>query len=270
MPDTSVSSPSDSLFACQISLQPRERLILDQVSFSARAGDVIGLLGPNGAGKTSLLRVVTGQQQAQGQVLWQGIDPATMTLAERARRMAVVSQLNEAVLALTLWQVVRMGLLPHQSLLGRESEAGRQSVWSALQRVGLAERAEQRFSSLSGGEQQRGLIARALVQQAQLLVLDEPVNHLDVYYQHQVLGLLRQLAHEHGLTVVMSLHDLDLAARYCDRLLLLHQGRVEAFGPVAEVLEAERLQRVFRLPCRVVVNECGLPRVEFVPAAVQP
>lgn len=241
------------------------RAILQAVNLQLPTGQVLGLLGPNGAGKTTLLRALTGQLACEGRVTWMSRPLATMPLAERARQIAIVNQLNDPVLALTLRQVVQMGLLPHLSLLGRRSAADLQRVEQALARVGLADRAEQRFVSLSGGEQQRALIARALVQQARLIVLDEPVNHLDVYYQHDVLSLLRTLAHETGLTVVMSLHDLNLASMYCDRLALLHEGHLRAFGCAREVLVPELLQRVFRLPCVVRAYD-GLMRVDFCPS----
>ncbi len=137
---------------------------------------------------------------------------------------------------------------------------------SAISRVGLDNKIQQSFNSLSGGEQQRGLIARALVQKAALIVLDEPVNHLDIYYQHQVLKLLRSLAHKLNITVVMSLHDLNLAANYCDHLCLLDQGKMVAQGPPEHVLTSQRLEQVFRIPCQIRhdTNNAAF-RVDFYP-----
>lgn len=238
-----------------VTLLIHQQTILSSVSLRLESGQVAGLLGPNGAGKTSLLRMISAQhhddETCTGEVRWQGDALARMSVAERARRVAVVNQLNDGVFALSLRQIVAMGLLPHQSLMARETAADRMCVEQALERVGLADKQQRRFSSLSGGEQQRGLIARALVQRAELVVLDEPVNHLDVYYQHDILALLAELAHEQGMTVVMSLHDLNLAAAYCDQLALLHQGQLMASGSAAEVLQAARLEQVFRLPCAV-------------------
>ena len=241
------------------------RLTIDQqpilkcLSFSLPAGSVLGVLGPNGAGKTSLLLALSGQLTGQitaTTLAWQN---------QRARRISVVNQLNDAVFALSLRQMVRMGLLPHQSLLGRQSAADDERIDQALERVGLAEKSTRVFSTLSGGEQQRGLIARALVQRAELIVLDEPVNHLDVYFQHDVLALLGQLARDTGLTVVMSLHDLNLSAHYCDQLLLLENGEQVAFGTPDSVLVPERLERVFRLPCAVRRHDDRALRVDFSP-----
>jgi iron complex transport system ATP-binding protein len=260
---------SSGLRVRDLSLQVAGRSILRAIDFDLPAGQVLGLLGPNGAGKTSLLRalsaqIMPGQMNGSGEVFWQQRRVSDYGLSERARRIAVVNQLNDPVLALTLWQLVQMGLLPHQTLLSRQSAADHVRIEQALQRVGLLGKAEQRFSTLSGGEQQRALIARALVQQAALVMLDEPVNHLDVYYQHDVLGLLRQLCHETGLTVVMSLHDLNLAAMYCDALALLYNGELCAFGSAASVLQPGLLEQVFRLPCAVRALD-GLIRVDFCP-----
>ena len=257
-----------------VTLLIHQQTILSSVSLRLENGQVAGLLGPNGAGKTSLLRMISAQhhedETCMGEVRWQGDALARMSVAERARRVAVVNQLNDGVFALSLRQIVAMGLLPHQSLMARETAADRMCVEQALERVGLADKQQRRFSSLSGGEQQRGLIARALVQRAELVVLDEPVNHLDVYYQHDILALLAELAHEQGMTVVMSLHDLNLAAAYCDQLALLHQGQLMASGSVAEVLQAARLEQVFRLPCvvRQLPGSSQQPaslRVDFFP-----
>lgn len=238
-----------------VTLVINRQTILSSVCLALGTGRVSGLLGPNGAGKTSLLRMISAQhhddEAYSGEVRWQDDVLAQMTVAERARRVAVVNQLNDGVFALSLRQIVAMGLLPHQSLMARETAADTARVEQALERVGLADKQQRRFSSLSGGEQQRGLIARALVQRAELVVLDEPVNHLDVYYQHDILALLAELAHEQGMTVVMSLHDLNLAATYCDQLALLHQGRLEASGSPEDVLQAQLLEAVFRLPCDV-------------------
>lgn len=274
---TSSGSDSDSVSGLQAGLQiqglslrtAEPSAILDNLTLDLPAGQVTGVLGPNGAGKTSLLRAFAGFDSAPlnrtGEVRWQGQSTHDMSVQARARVISMVSQMHDSVFALSLNQVVRMGLLPHQGLFSMPSASDEQEVADALQRVGLANKAQRVFSSLSGGEQQRGLIARALVQKAQLLILDEPINHLDVYYQHDVLGLLRQLSHRHGLTVVMSLHDLNLASFYCDQLVLLQHGKLQAAGRSVDVLDAELLERVFGLPC-VVRHEPHGSRVDFCPS----
>lgn len=265
----SMSGPDAGLWLDDVHLLIDHCPILTSISLGLGRGRVLGVLGPNGAGKTSLLRRMSGQKRdnevCSGDVLWRGWALDDMDVTERARRVAVVNQLNDGVFSLSLRQIVAMGLLPHQSLLARQKPADRARITQALERVGLADKAERRFSSLSGGEQQRGLIARALVQQAELIVLDEPVNHLDVFYQHDILALLDELAHEQGMAVVMSLHDLNLAAAYCDTLALMDRGRLIGFGTPAQVLQSHLLEAVFRLPCQVRTSATEPLRVDFSP-----
>ena len=249
-----------------IRLQAGDKVILDDMTLSFCGGQFHGVLGPNGAGKTSLLKILTGQRQSEGKVIWQGQHLKTLSPQALARQIAVVNQVNDTVFALTSRQVVTMGLLPHKHLLSRYTKADMQVVDCALNDVGLSDKRDQFFSELSGGEQQRCLIARALVQGASLLVLDEPVNHLDVYYQHQVLHLLHSLCQQHGKTVIVSLHDLNLAAAYCDHVVLLNNGKAIATGTPEQVLEAERLSATFRIPCTVHKGHSpGSARVEFMP-----
>tara|TARA_R110002153_G_scaffold106689_3_gene246172 strand:- start:23457 stop:24293 length:837 start_codon:yes stop_codon:yes gene_type:complete len=245
-----MSSPR-SLIANNVNLKIGQHQILSDICLNIGAGKVMGVLGPNGAGKTSLLKMLSGQLNSHNSVSWNNKTLTDYDPMSLAQQIAVVNQLNESVFALDLYQIVRMGLLPHKSLLSRHTADDEKSIRDAISRVGLDNKAQQTFSSLSGGEQQRGLIARALVQKAALIILDEPVNHLDVYYQYQVLSLLRSLAHNLNITVVMSLHELNLAANYCDHLCLLDQGKMVSQGTPEQVLTAERLQQVFKLPCQI-------------------
>lgn len=239
---------------------------MQDVSVCVAEGLVVGILGPNGAGKTSLLKLLSGQLDAEGAVAWRGIPLSSLSIQELARQIAIVNQVNDTVFAITLQHVVRMGLLPHKSLLARQTPKDDELIAKAINAVGLSDKVQQEYSSLSGGEQQRALIARALVQQAPLLILDEPINHLDVYYQHQILQLLHELARELGITVVMSMHDLNLAASYCDQLCLLDKGRLVAQGKPEQVLQAELLSKVFKIACTVHQDESAAGiRVEFAP-----
>jgi iron complex transport system ATP-binding protein len=255
-----------SLIANNVNLKIGQHQILSDVCLTLGAGKVMGVLGPNGAGKTSLLKMLSGQLASHHSVSWNNKALTDYDPMSLAQQIAVVNQLNESVFALDLYQIVRMGLLPHKSLLSRQTAADDKSISDAISRVGLQDKVQQTFSSLSGGEQQRGLIARALVQKAALVVLDEPVNHLDVYYQHQVLKLLRSLAHKLNITVVMSLHDLNLAANYCDHLCLLDKGQMVAQGSPEQVLTSQRLQQVFKIPCQIRHDENNAAfRVDFYP-----
>ncbi|MEO9946895.1 ABC transporter ATP-binding protein [Paraglaciecola sp.] len=240
-----------NLIAKHINYKIATKVILSDIDLSVHRGEVLGVVGPNGAGKTSLLKILSGQVFCQGSVFWKQKDLKEYSEMQRAQQIAVVNQINDSVFSLNLQQIVRMGLLPHSSLISRATPDDTLRIAQALEKVGLTEKAQQTFSSLSGGEQQRGLIARALVQRADLIVLDEPVNHLDVYYQHQVLQLLTSLARSLKVTVIMSLHDVNLAAHYCDNICLLNQGKLIAKGTPEAVFTTKQLSEVFRLPCAV-------------------
>ena len=246
-----------------VSLQLGDQTILQDIQFSLAKGEFIGVVGPNGAGKSSLLRLIQRAVPADsGQILLKQRPLAHYTSQELARTLAVVSQHPPPLFALTVQQVAEMGLLPHKSWFERTSSSDEQGIAKALQKVGLTNKASQLIDTLSGGELQRLYIARALLQQPALLLLDEPTNHLDVHYQHQILQLVRRL----GIAVLACLHDLNLAALYCDKLLLLHQGRQCAFGTPAQVLQQERLQQVFALPCQVAVQpQLQRLQVTFIP-----
>ena len=260
-----MSSPC-SLVASNVNLKIGQHQILSNVCLNVAAGKVMGVLGPNGAGKTSLLKMLSGQLASHHSVSWNNKALTDYDPMSLAQQIAVVNQLNESVFALDLYQIVRMGLLPHKSLLSRQTPNDDKSISDAISRVGLESKVQQSFNSLSGGEQQRGLIARALVQKAALIVLDEPVNHLDIYYQHQVLKLLRSLAHKLNITVIMSLHDLNLAANYCDHLCLLDEGKMVAQGLPEHVLTSQRLENVFKLPCQIRHDTNNVAfRVDFYP-----
>lgn len=251
-----------------MSLHIHDKAILKQVSFTARIGEVIGVLGPNGAGKTTLLKVLSGQLKSHGEVSWKGRNISDYSVLSLSRQVAVVNQINDVVFSVTLQQVVRMGLLPHKGLLARQTKDDDRRIHQAIKAVGLEGKGQQQFSSLSGGEQQRALIARALVQRAPLLILDEPVNHLDVYYQHQILQLLHDLASKLNVTVIMSLHDMTLAAQYCDSLLLLNNGELVASGEGDKVLQPDLLSSVFNIDCHVTQHH-GKPSVSFSPKRQQ-
>ncbi|MEP4890337.1 MAG: ABC transporter ATP-binding protein [Aliiglaciecola sp.] len=243
-----------------------EKQILSDIQFQAEEGTIIGVVGPNGVGKTTLLKLISGQYPSEQQVFWQATPVESFTASIRAKQIAVVNQFNNSVFNLDLEQIVSMGLLPHQSIFSKVSVEHKARVAKAIAQVGLTEKSDQLFSSLSGGEQQRGQIARALVQGAGLFVLDEPINHLDVYYEHQILSLLCKIAKQNKVTIVMSLHDLNHAADYCDKICLLAQGQLLAFGPPKQVLTEQRLQQVFKTPCQVIEKPNNNKiRIEFYP-----
>lgn len=223
--------------------------VIDQVSVTARPGRVLGLIGPNGSGKTTLLRLLYGAiRSSQGRVVVDDMDLSALAPREAARRLAVVVQDSGNESGLTVAEMVLLGRGPHLSTFQRTGAADHEVAARCLDRVGAAHLATRPFTALSGGERQRVLIARALAQQATHLLLDEPTNHLDIRFQHEILRLVRGL----DTCSIVVLHDLNLAARYCDDLVLLGGGGVVAAGPVTEVLEPSVLEPVYGIGIRRV------------------
>ncbi|WP_228991606.1 ABC transporter ATP-binding protein [Streptomyces sp. DH8] len=239
------------------------RHLVDAVDLTAAEGETVGLVGPNGSGKTTLLRCVYGTlRPTHGRVLLDGDDLAALSVKARAQRIATVPQDGHAGFELTVGQVVAMGRAPHKRFWEADTAADTALVAEALARVGIAALAPRTFSSLSGGERQRALVARALVQRPALVVLDEPTNHLDIRYQLEVLALIRGL----GTTNLLALHDLNLAAYFCDRLYVLQDGRVVASGTPEEVLTAELLREVYGVAAEVSTHPAtGAPAVVYLP-----
>lgn len=220
------------------------RSVLTDVHLIADGGEVLGLIGPNGSGKTTLLRTLYASLQPRnGEVTLDGVPLDDLDARQIARRTAVVVQEEHSELPLTVGEMVLLGRVPHLRSFQRTSREDHMIAAAALERVGARAFADRPLAELSGGERQRVLIARALVQQASHLLLDEPTNHLDIHYQHAILALVRSLE----VTTVVVLHDLNLAARYCDRLVLLDRGRVAATGTPEEVLRPLVLEPVYSI-----------------------
>jgi len=216
--------------------------VLADVALSCAAGTLVGLVGPNGSGKSSLLRCIyrmirpdSGTASVDGRDVWD------LTPRILARELGVVLQERSGETAFTVREIVLMARGPHKKLLERDTAADHALVASSLQRVGIESLSERRFDTLSGGEKQRVLIARALAQTPKLLVLDEPTTNLDLGHQLQVLELIRGL----GVTTIAALHDLNLAAAYCDRLFVLNRGSIKAHGTPLEVLTAKLIEDVY-------------------------
>ena len=239
--------------------------ICSDVSLDVGIGEVVGILGPNGSGKTTLLRTVYRVLRPRlGRVLVGEDDLWELRPSEAARRIAVVVQEPRSDFEFTVREVVAMGRSPHKGPFARESAEDHQHVEDALTHVSISELANRSFSTLSGGEKQRALIARALVQEARVLILDEPTNHLDIRYQLEVLELIRGV----GVTTLMSIHDVNLAAEYCDHIVVLHDGRIQAAGAVETVLLPEVLEPVFGVKVECVARVGGRPLYWFQSHAV--
>lgn len=233
--------------AQRVSFAYNEALVLDQVTATAEHGDIVGLIGPNGSGKTTLLRTLyAALKPLAGLVDVDHVSVDQLRPIELARRMAVVAQEGAPELPLTVVDMVLLGRAPLRSAFQSYTRDDHRQAASALRRVNARDLAERSFNTLSGGEKQRVLIARALAQEADHLLLDEPTNHLDIRYQHEILALVRTLA----ITTVVVLHDLNLAARYCDRLVLLDSGRVVSSGTPDAVLRPEVLESVYGVAVR--------------------
>ena len=222
--------------------------ILKEISFQIRSGQFVGLIGPNGAGKSSLMRCLYRvNQPSQGHIKLLGQDIWQQSAKQNARQIAVILQEHSEHIGLTVADIVALGLTPHKRLFERDTAADRERVQQILEQIDLYSLRSSLFGHLSGGEKQRVMLARAMVQQPTLLVMDEPTNHLDVHYQIDVLQKVKAL----NITVLASFHDLNLAAAFCDWLLVLDRGRLVASGSPDEVLTEDLISSVFKTCARV-------------------
>ena len=227
--------------------------VVHQISLLAREGEVLALIGPNGVGKSTLLRTMARlMRPVHGKVILANRDVWLTSPRETARRLAFATQSLEMSWAATVEQVVALGRSPHCGWFMPLTVRDHQIVHKAICLVGLELLSNRISTELSGGEQQRMVLARVLAQEPEVLLLDEPTSHLDLKYQTEILSLIRKLAHEEGLTVVVSLHDLNLAATYADRVALMNHGELVAAGTPAEVLTSDWLTQVYGVPIMVV------------------
>ncbi len=234
-----------------LSLELGGTRIVSDISVEIGPGEFVGLVGPNGSGKTTLLRGLHRMlKPVEGTVLVQSDDLWQINANEAARRIAVVAQENQIGFDFTTSEVAAMGRIPYKKGFERDTQEDRRLVAQSLMELGLAPLAHRSFDEMSGGERQRTLIARALVQQAPILLLDEPTNHLDIHYQLDLLHRVRSLK----LTTIAALHDLNLAASWCDRIYVMDHGRIVAGGPPNEALSAERISSVFRVRATAFVH----------------
>jgi iron complex transport system ATP-binding protein len=240
------------------------RPVLSGIGLSARGGEWLAVIGPNGAGKSTLLRAMMGLLEAQGDVLVDGVPARSLKPRQRARLMAYAPQSPLLPPSLTVSEYALLGRTPYISYLGRDSRRDRDITESVLERLDLSALATRPLGHLSGGERQRVVLARALVQQAPVLLLDEPTTALDLGHQQQVLELVDRLRLADGLTVVTTIHDLSLAGQYADTMLLIAEGRHVASGPVKDVLTGSLLARHFGAHVRVDQGPDGRPLVNLI------
>ncbi len=238
-----------------VSFSYGDRPTLTDVCLVAQAGEIVGIIGPNGSGKSTLLRLVAGVlRPQQGRIAIAGEDLRRLSRVQTAQRVAVVPQSPHLPDSFTAWEVVLLGRTPYLRLLQSEGPRDFAAVQRAMEICGVWQLAERRMGDLSGGERQRVVIARALAQEPQLLLLDEPTAHLDINHQTAILDLIAALGREQGLAVVAVFHDLNLAAQYCQRLVILRSGQVLAEGTPREVITPQNISMAYGTTVCVVAH----------------
>ena len=244
-------------------------LVLRGVSLELGAGELVGLIGPNGSGKTTLLRVLSGLlAPSRGKVYLDGQDLCAFDRRQVAQRVAVVPQELVIPFAFSAYEMVMMGRTPHVRPILGAGPRDRQVVVEKMELTATSALAERPFGELSGGEKQRVIIAMALAQEPEILLLDEPTVHLDINHQVEILELIKRLNRREGLTVLATMHDLNLAALYFDRLILLNGGQVVANGSPSEVLREESIRQVFQANVQVQEHPTRhTPQVVVLPLA---
>jgi iron complex transport system ATP-binding protein len=246
-----------------VSFQYTVRAVLQHISFEVHAGEFLGLIGPNGSGKTTLLRLVARlHSPTSGRVLLDETELSGYSHADIARRVAYVPQDHPDVFPFTVMEIVLMGRSPHLRGIGFERADDIAIAREMMELTDIAYLADHPITALSGGERQRAYLARALAQQASILLLDEPNTHLDIAHQGSIFSIIKQLKNRRSLTVLSVSHDLNLAAMYSDRILMLHEGEIAAIGPPGEVLTSQLISRVFKAPVLVDRHpRSGTPRI---------
>lgn len=234
-----------------------DKEIVKKVSLNITNNSFVALLGPNGSGKSTLLRsIYRVLKPSGGVILFDGKESMDLSNKKLAKDMAVVSQFNNLNFDFTVREIVMMGRTPHLNMLQKESSKDYKIVDSALENVGMKDYGNRSYTSLSGGEKQRIMLARAIAQEPKLLILDEPTNHLDIRYQLQILSIVKKL----GINVLAALHDLTLASQFCDYLYLLKEGEIDSEGNPKDVLTKETIKRVYDIECEIIKapNDGGL------------
>ncbi|EPD71035.1 hypothetical protein HMPREF1219_00331 [Corynebacterium pyruviciproducens ATCC BAA-1742] len=235
------------------------KTILSGVSFTVSSPTIIGLVGPNGSGKSTLLKSIGGIHPFEGEVLFDAHPLSSYRTIERVHRLSYVAQHSGEAIPLTVREVVELGCRAGRGPFSQAHEGDEAVIAEALMHTSLGDIADTRLSELSGGQVQRAMVARAMAQRASVMLLDEPTNHLDLHHQYRLMELLTHICAEHRTIVILAIHDLGLAARYCNKIILLNDGSVERMGAPLEVLTSEVLARVFRVRGRFTTSEHGSP-----------
>ncbi|MCL2786092.1 MAG: ABC transporter ATP-binding protein [Methanomassiliicoccaceae archaeon] len=235
--------------------------VLKDISFKASGGEVIGILGKNGCGKTTLMKCINAHLEPHaGCVMIDGKDVSKTTKRELAKTMAVVAQHVNLSFPFTVLETVMMGLYPTSEWMRPPSDEEMERILEAMESTGVTDFASRSVTELSGGERQRVLISRALVQDPRIFLMDEPTLHLDINHQFNLMELVVRLAREKNMLVIVVTHDITLAARYCDRVLLMEKGEIVGSGRTEDVITVDNLEKVFSVRADVSYDEriCGL------------
>jgi iron complex transport system ATP-binding protein len=241
------------LSAERVTLAYGASVVIRDLDCAIPARSITALIGPNGCGKSTLLRALAGMLPPQaGEIFLEGVPVAIRPLKDLARRIGVLAQSAVAPEGLTVIDLVRQGRYPHRTLFGRWSLQDDAACASALDLTGMTELRERRVEQLSGGQRQRAWIAMTLAQETDILLLDEPTTYLDLAHQIEVMDLMKRLVQERGKTVVTVLHDINQAARYADRVIMMAHGRVHAEGAAGEVVTADTIEAVFNVRSKIV------------------
>ena len=255
--------PAPILEIQSLSVAIDHKTILEDISLNVHPGEILAVVGPNGAGKTTLIRTISGfLQPTKGKVIIANRDSITMNPKLRARYIGVVPQARSLPGAYTVLQTVMMGRTPHMGWFGHPGMQDTQKVNQVLIDTDTFTLSERRIGELSGGEQQRILLARALAQNSPILLLDEPTAHLDLQYQSSILNLVSNASKHDGLAVLLAAHDLNLVALYADQVAILVGGRVIAIGSPHQVLTQQNIEAAFQVPVRIIMHpDYGTPLI---------
>jgi iron complex transport system ATP-binding protein len=262
MPSHSQSNPADLtaahplLQAASISFAYEKDPVIREVSLDIQAGEFLGIIGPNGSGKSTLLKLIAGILQPNSQqVLFRGTDLQTCNRKKLAQSLAWIPQEQNMPFPFTVAEVVMMGRHPYLSAFMFEGENDFKIVEHAMEQTQTTIFAQRRFNEISGGEKQRVMLASAIAQEPKIMLLDEPTSALDLKYQVELLKILKDLNQPHNVTIVLAMHDLHLASKFCRRLVLLKEGRVVRDGTPEEVLQKKILEEVYEVPVKIFRDE---------------
>ena len=239
------------------------KIIIDGIDISVKEGELVGIVGPNGCGKSTLLKnIYKVFTPDSGAAFIDGEDLSKLSNRKTAKKMSVMQQENIVDFDMTVYDMVMLGRFAHQKLFSGSSEEDRTIVNEYIKEVGLSGYENRHFLSLSGGEKQRTLLARALSQKASLILLDEPTNHLDIGYQYQIMNILKR----QRLTILCCVHDLNIAAAYCDRIILMENKKIFDVGSPKEMLTKENIRALFDIDTMIIENEkTGRLNIIFMP-----